>query len=498
MAESSDLIGHPNPSGGHLVSSTNNNTNNNNHPYTVNNNIPWKQRKRKRLSAVVDKLHGSNGLHSPQSTINNNNLDEPDVKSSRSVDFKSSAEEDTDTEMRSSLTTSPFGHTSIASPLRLTIDEKPNFQLPATAKDRSPIDRYFPMPSPLFEYYLQTKYLPEIFRLRNHMYSTDSTGAAAPPQDQPLDLSMKNQPFPAMAGSLESVLAHHHLQQQHQFHLEQQQQLNNPPSSNKSQNSRRNQNHNNNNNTSYQHNGSTVGVPVVKGDVASPTTKESVAWRYNLDVSPVVEEMPPGSDVAYVCPVCGQMFSLHDRLAKHMASRHKSRNTNTDISKAYACEVCNRSFARSDMLTRHMRLHTGVKPYTCKVCGQVFSRSDHLSTHQRTHTGEKPYKCPQCPYAACRRDMITRHMRTHARYDAQRMGDQKPLVLSPMASAAAVAASMNSGDMVIKSEPMQYVSDQMSPVSMMPTSPASSSAGTPSPAPTTLVTVKTEPLLAIQ
>jgi len=161
-----------------------------------------------------------------------------------------------------------------------------------------------------------------------------------------------------------------------------------------------------------------VSVPVVKGDVASPTTKESVAVRYNLEVSPVVEEMPPGSDVAYVCPVCGQMFSLHDRLAKHMASRHKSRQHATDsATKAYLCEVCQRSFARSDMLTRHMRLHTGVKPYTCKVCGQVFSRSDHLSTHQRTHTGEKPYKCPQCPYAACRRDMITRHMRTHARYE---------------------------------------------------------------------------------
>lgn len=161
-----------------------------------------------------------------------------------------------------------------------------------------------------------------------------------------------------------------------------------------------------------------VSVPVVKGDVASSTTKESVAVRYNIEVSPVVEEMPPGADVAYVCPHCGQMFSLHDRLAKHMASRHKTRQHAPDsAAKAYLCNVCKRSFARSDMLTRHMRLHTGVKPYTCRVCGQVFSRSDHLSTHQRTHTGEKPYKCPQCPYAACRRDMITRHMRTHARYE---------------------------------------------------------------------------------
>jgi len=146
-----------------------------------------------------------------------------------------------------------------------------------------------------------------------------------------------------------------------------------------------------------------------------------------------VGPLPAGLDagqteVAYVCPMCGQMFALHDRLAKHMASRHRSRSSTSSVgggdssnggssAKSYVCDVCKRSFARSDMLTRHMRLHTGVKPYTCRVCGQVFSRSDHLSTHQRTHTGEKPYKCPQCPYAACRRDMITRHMRTHARYE---------------------------------------------------------------------------------
>ncbi|XP_020300117.1 early growth response protein 1 [Pseudomyrmex gracilis] len=158
-----------------------------------------------------------------------------------------------------------------------------------------------------------------------------------------------------------------------------------------------------------------VSVPVVRGDVASPTTKESVAVRYNLEVQPVVEEMAPGTDLAYVCPECGQMFSLHDRLAKHMASRHRRQGLHDASAKAYLCDVCNRSFARSDMLTRHMRLHTGVKPYTCRICKQVFSRSDHLSTHQRTHTGEKPYKCPQCAYAACRRDMITRHLKTHNR-----------------------------------------------------------------------------------
>jgi len=131
------------------------------------------------------------------------------------------------------------------------------------------------------------------------------------------------------------------------------------------------------------------------------------------------------TSAAFSCEICGQGFDVHDRLVKHLASRHKTVTATAadavtaappaTVVKGYQCEVCQRPFARSDMLTRHMRLHTGLKPYTCRTCGQVFSRSDHLSTHQRTHTGEKPYRCPQCAYAACRRDMITRHLRTHAR-----------------------------------------------------------------------------------
>ncbi|KAL1517760.1 hypothetical protein ABEB36_001486 [Hypothenemus hampei] len=443
---------------------------NNNHPMMVNHNHRplMKQRKRKRLSQVLDKLTG--GIKEEDSKQQNNNLynnnegDKDEALKKKHYDVfrfdsvekdrlgKQPSEEDDVFSPASSSNKSPHSSTESPrisfSPLRIKEDDTstsppllhrppvcPCYQCVTGVGHHPPplhpYDRFFPAPpiSPLtpaspapsysFERYLHSKYLPDIFRRRSHSDSDlplwfegvknekqispqqwaptlpspkGSSEVQAPSlQEYPLDLSMKGirDREKASAGSLECLTGPPPLQLLTPGFL--------PPRG-------------------------AVSVPVVKGDVASHTTKESVAYRYNLEVSPVVEEMPPGSDVAFVCPVCGQMFSLHDRLAKHMASRHKSRqNSSETTAKAYLCEVCKRSFARSDMLTRHMRLHTGVKPYTCRVCGQVFSRSDHLSTHQRTHTGEKPYKCPQCPYAACRRDMITRHMRTHSRYEPENL-----------------------------------------------------------------------------
>nr|CAG4651416.1 EOG090X0G73 [Simocephalus serrulatus] len=182
-------------------------------------------------------------------------------------------------------------------------------------------------------------------------------------------------------------------------------------------------------------------TPTFSDRLTSPFHVAAALAGYGPD--PIPTCTPSDLNPGFGCEICGQLFNQHDRLVKHLASRHKlpaaaaavqpqlhhhqqqqqhqqQRASAASVEsgvvvKGYQCDVCQRPFARSDMLTRHMRLHTGLKPYTCRICGQVFSRSDHLSTHQRTHTGEKPYRCPQCSYAACRRDMITRHLRTHTR-----------------------------------------------------------------------------------
>ncbi|GMT00095.1 hypothetical protein PENTCL1PPCAC_22269, partial [Pristionchus entomophagus] len=156
--------------------------------------------------------------------------------------------------------------------------------------------------------------------------------------------------------------------------------------------------------------GSILPPPALTGPM-----KTATLWRRSRSESDVSSH---NHHQQFVCEHCGQAFALHDRLAKHIASRHRDKTpAQSEESKTHRCGQCGKSFGRSDMLTRHMRLHTGHKPYACNLCGQVFSRSDHLSTHQRTHTGEKPYQCPLCNYAASRRDMITRHMRTHIKSD---------------------------------------------------------------------------------
>lgn len=86
---------------------------------------------------------------------------------------------------------------------------------------------------------------------------------------------------------------------------------------------------------------------------ASSSPNQLPQYYQDLKVSPIVEEVAPGSNnVAYVCPICGQMFSLNDRLAKHIASRHKTKSPASETTKSYVCEVCDRSFARWDFWLR--------------------------------------------------------------------------------------------------------------------------------------------------
>ena len=74
----------------------------------------------------------------------------------------------------------------------------------------------------------------------------------------------------------------------------------------------------------------------------SPTKTTTTTSSTTTNSKGVVEASASPPSSTYNCPVCGQKFSLHDRLAKHMASRHKAHKVETSSSsqsKAYFCEV---------------------------------------------------------------------------------------------------------------------------------------------------------------
>lgn len=77
------------------------------------------------------------------------------------------------------------------------------------------------------------------------------------------------------------------------------------------------------------------------------------------EISNVIQNIVKEEETVFSCGICNQVFNIRDRLAKHIASCHKNKKKQSDITKTYECDVCKRSFARSDMLTRHSRLHTG-------------------------------------------------------------------------------------------------------------------------------------------
>jgi DNA-directed RNA polymerase subunit RPC12/RpoP len=268
--------------------------NNNNHPPTTNQNANRKQRKRKRLSAILDTLHGQNNnvIHYTNNNYNNNQyvikcepLDTEVAETERCISNAESLTE-TNQETGQYISNTPF----------LQFPYSPEFSDCGTTR-------------------------PVLNILKSSQIKNENTLVYAlptPPQEFPLDLSMKsNSKYYSLPKNKFNVIRQ---------------------------------------------------VSIVKDD---PQTKDSMATHFNLNVSPVVEEMPHGSNLAYVCPVCGQMFSVFDRLSKHVASRHKQKTANPDTVKSYVCDVCSRSFSRSDMLTRHFRLHSGNKPYSCKSCGQV-------------------------------------------------------------------------------------------------------------------------------
>lgn len=215
-----------------------------------------------------------------------------------------------------------------------------------------PEDNQFMLLQPLLNMYIQNKYFGELLKKSRSVLIEDMENVeqsnvqsenvtihsidycSPPPQDQPLDLSIKtkrsqNDMYHSLSDALNLSSS-----------------CNNEvaPIKSKSKRSRF----------------KSPSVPAMNIEnlnnhqVPSSSSNES-DQDYNNSMQVFVKQ----EYAVFSCHICGQGFGIQDRLAKHVASCHKARKKQTDTTKTYECEVCKRSFARSDMLTRHSRLHTG-------------------------------------------------------------------------------------------------------------------------------------------
>lgn len=343
------------------------------HEASANRNSDPKKRKRKRLLAVLDKLHHNNtntsaqdtgSNHNNNSILVNNNIvattaDNRDDKLSYSTNLARSMQENAEI-LRNLFALSRSLPTHPAFPSRLAGIPSPSYEC-----NNNVNDSFAPSPDKMFlngKVKMEVKeevmdeeeancsasvrdtktplheflhHLPKTtfnnqplsFGHQNHQqfYHHQNGFLMHQPQDVPLDLSMKS--FNRRQSSSSSgspSLTKQLLMQQTEQKL-----------------------------NAVLH---PLGIQVPKDcSISIQTTPSSDSssphqlpqYYQDLKVSPIVEEVAPGSNhVAYVCPICGQMFSLNDRLAKHIASRHKTKSPASETTKSYVCEVCDRSFAR--------------------------------------------------------------------------------------------------------------------------------------------------------
>lgn len=222
---------------------------------------------------------------------------------------------------------------------------------------------------PLLNMYIQNKYFGELLKKRQSVLiddmckieQTNSTflntnsnqnlptlvNFPLPPQDQPLDLSIKTKRHQNdMYHSFTDVLNLSNYQ-----HNEVVTSLKSKPKRSRFKSPSQSSSAAPNNISIDNKNLNNLQVPSSSSNESDP------------DISNIMQVIIKEEDANFSCHICGQTFGIQDRLAKHVASCHKSRKKQSDTTKTYECEVCKRSFARSDMLTRHSRLHTGELTY---------------------------------------------------------------------------------------------------------------------------------------
>lgn len=161
----------------------------------------------------------------------------------------------------------------------------------------------------------------------------------------------------------------------------------------------------------------------------SPTPSRVQSATTNPLLITVTSGTEDGSDMKFICPVCGKSYLDKDSLSRHYETHShfpckvcgKTYSTKSNLhthmkkhsdDKTYSCNTCDKTFTSPSVLKTHLRTHSGEKPFICPTCGVAFAKNIHLKRHLSIHTGIKPHECKVCNKRFSRSDHLKRHVQS--------------------------------------------------------------------------------------
>lgn len=117
------------------------------------------------------------------------------------------------------------------------------------------------------------------------------------------------------------------------------------------------------------------------------------------------ESLTPKMRQSYKCDTCGESFSSHPELSKHIKTHGKNR---------YQCLVCNRWFAKKYLLNAHQKTHSGIKSHECTLCHKRYTNQGNLDRHIRVfHRKERTHTCTTCQKTFSQLSILRLHQAVH-------------------------------------------------------------------------------------